>query len=96
MLVRTHLKSLSDKVSGDSIAIFIRCERLISPRRLRSLVLISFIRENDLSTDAVPIGSDKQQQASLCRFGSSAIKVSLVANSCSCFFKLSLGCLDRS
>ena len=31
MLVWTHLKSLSDKVSGDSIAIFIRCERLISP-----------------------------------------------------------------
>ena len=23
---------------------------------------------NDLSTDAVPIGGDKQQQASLCRF----------------------------
>ena len=40
------------------------CERLSSPRQLCSLVLI---RENDLSTDAVPIGGDKQHQPSLCR-----------------------------
>ena len=79
-IVTTSSKSLSNTVSGDSIAIFIRRERLNSPRRLRSLVLISFIREDDISTDAVPIGSDKQQQASLCRFGSNAIEVSLVAN----------------
>ena len=43
----------------------------------------------------MPIGSDKQQQASLCRFGSNAIKVSLVANSCSCVFQIVFGLLRQ-
>ena len=50
-------KSSSDSVSGDSMAIFIR---LLSPSRFLNLVLISFISEKLLSTDAVPTGIDRQ------------------------------------
>ena len=57
----------------------IRFDKFGSP--LRTLVLISFICENDLSTDAVPTGSDKRKVVSLSRLGSNAISVSLVASS---------------
>ena len=53
-------KSLSFSSGGDSIAILIKLERLVSLRLLRSRVLISFICEKLRSIDAVATGIDKK------------------------------------
>ena len=50
---------------GDSIEIFMRCEKLPALKELRKRVLISFIWEKLLSTDAVDTGMDKPIEAIL-------------------------------
>ena len=51
------------------MAIITRDERLLSPSRFLNLVLISFISEKFLSTDAVPTGIDRQISDKVFRFG---------------------------
>ena len=67
--------------SGDSIAIFIRWERLLSLRRFHSRVFISFICENLLSTEAVETGIDRLILASVFKLGNIVTSVSFVTNS---------------
>ena len=46
-----YSRSFSDSCSGDSIAIFINFDRLISSMQFRSRLLINFICKKGLSTD---------------------------------------------
>ena len=71
-------KSLSDIFSGDSIAIFIKWDRLFSPRRFLRWVFIIFIWEKLRSTEAVPIGIGRHMLAKVFKFGSMLMSVSLV------------------
>ena len=53
-------KLQSERLSGDSIAIFIKQERLNSSIQFLNRVLISFIWEKLLSTEAVPTEMERQ------------------------------------
>ena len=53
-------RSLSESFSGDSIAIFIKEERLLSPMRFLNRVSIIFIYEKLISIEAVPTGIERQ------------------------------------
>ena len=66
---------------GDSIEIFMRWERLPALKELRKRVLISFIWEKLLSTDAVDTGMDKPIEAILLKLGNIATSISLVISS---------------
>ena len=61
-------------MAGDSIVIFIRCERLQSLKLLRSRVLISFISEMLRSTETVATGMERLMVASVRKFGSFHLK----------------------
>ena len=63
----TSSTSSPDSMSGDSTATFIRVDELNSPIQFPSLVAIGFkhFEKNDLSTDALPTGSD-QQTVTIC------------------------------
>ena len=50
---------LHQRVSGDSIEIFMRCERVAFPKRFFNGVFIIFIWEKERSTEAVPAGIAK-------------------------------------
>ena len=70
------------------MAIITRDERLLSPSRFLNLVLISFISEKFLSTDAVPTGIDRTKCSDL------ETSISLETSCVSCSCKSSFGCLD--
>ena len=80
-------------MTGDSIAIFIRCERIESLKLLRSRVLFSFISEKLHSTEAVATGMERLMVASVCKLGNIVFSISFEANSFNCNFMFSLGCL---
>ena len=82
---------MSDKCSGDSIATFIRCDKLKSDNMFHKLDF-NFFCENLLSTDAIITGIVIQIVASALRFGYIAPIMSVVANSCSCVVIFSFGC----
>ena len=69
--------------SGNSIAIFIRCESLPSEREFHRHVLITFILEKLLSTETVETGVIKQIEATLCKFGDIVTSISSVMSSLS-------------
>ena len=71
--------------AGDSIAIFIKWERLFSPVRFLNLVLMSFICEKLGSTEAVPVvtGIDKHTFDRALRFGNMVTSMSFLTNSLS-------------
>ena len=52
-------RSSSVSLGGDSVAIFIKQERVFSPMRFLRRVLMSFISEKLRSTEAVATGIDK-------------------------------------
>ena len=72
-------RSLSVSFSGESIAIFIKCDRLVSPIQFLSLVFIIFICEKLRSTEAVVTGMDKQTVERVLRLGNIATNISLLA-----------------
>ena len=78
-------------LSGDSIAIFIRCDKLVSFKLLCSLILMSLIREKLHSTEAVETGRDKLIVAMVCRFGNMVVNMSFETMSVSFDFIFSLG-----
>ena len=77
-------RSLLESFSGDSIAIFIKEERLLSPMRFLNRVLIIFIWEKLLSTEAVPTEIKRHLFASLFKSGNIVSSIFLVANSFNC------------
>ena len=87
------LSSSSVSVPGDSITIFIRCDKLLSLKQLRKRVCISFICEKLLSTEAVAMGIERVTVASVLKLGNMVFSMSLEANSPNCTFMSSLGCL---
>ena len=75
-----------ESFSGDSMAIFIKELRSLSPMRFLNRVLINFIWDKLLSTEAVPTGIERQIFDSLFKLGNIDSSISLVANSFSCAF----------
>ena len=75
------------------MAISIRCERLVSLKRLRRRVFINFILEKLLSTEAVAMEMDRLMVASVFKFGNILLSISFVANSFNYNFMFSLDCL---
>ena len=86
-------RSSFESFSGDSMEIFIKWERLTSPRRFLNRVLIIFILEKLRSTDAVPTGIERHTLARILRFGNIAMSMLLVVSSFSSFLVFSLGCV---
>ena len=85
-------RSSSESISGDSIAIFIKLDRLESLRQLLRRVLINFIWEKLLSTDAVETGRVRLMVASVLKFGNMAFNISFEANSFNWSFMFLGGC----
>ena len=74
------------------MAIFIKCERLVSLKQLHRRVFISFICEKLLSTEAVATGMDRPMVASVFKFGNILLSISFhlllipsTATSCSLY-----------
>ena len=77
--------SSSDRVSGDSIEIFMRCESVVSPRQFLNCVFIIFIWEKERSTEAVPTGIAKHSFVRILKFGH-------IVSDINCSFMSSFGC----
>jgi len=92
----TSSKWLSVSSAGDSIVIFIRWERLLLFRLLRNRVLINFILEKLLSTNAVETGIERLIVAILHKFGNSVLIMSLETSSFNCDFMLFSGLFTNS
>ena len=86
-------RSSSESISGDSIAIFIKLDRLESLRQFLRRVLINFIWEKLLSTDAVETGRVRLMVASVLKFGNMAFNISFEANCFNWSFMFLGGCL---
>ena len=77
---------------GNSMTIFTYNDKLISPQRFLSRVLIIFILEKFCSTEVVPTGIDKQMFAMMLKLGNIAMSMLFLVNSFSCACMSSLGC----
>ena len=77
------------------MAIFIQKERLDYPIQFRILVIINFICENFLSTEAVLTGIDRQMFSRVLMFGNMVLGISFVLSSVNCEYKVSFSCLDK-
>ena len=76
----THVNSV-----GNSVAIFIRWERLVFFNLPHKRVFISFIWENLLAIEVVVTGMDKLMEAIVCKFGTIAFIMLSEAKSFNCF-----------
>ena len=91
----SKMTSISSSVSwsGDSVVILITWVSLPSVREFCRRVLISFIWEKLLSTEAVETGNVKPIEAIFCKFGNIVTSISFVMSSLSCNAMLSSGFL---
>ena len=95
-LSRVYCISSSVSWSGDSMAILISWVSVLpSVREFHRRVLIGFIWEKLLSTEAVETGNVKPIEVIFCKFGNIVTSISFVISSLCCNAMLSLGFLAR-